>query len=143
MNRMFQASALYFTRSITSRRTLFPVVFCLVASSAFAAPQSAQTIYHDSCSLCHAEENARDNRLGAPLIGDQAAWAPRLAKGRQAMYDAAINGVPGGDMPGRRDYEAAYSEEEMRAAVDYMIRVSAVAAKSKRVGKWVAAEVRE
>lgn len=144
MNRTLRESRPLQIRSGIAIRALLPVCFLVTGSLAFAAPESAQTIYHDSCSLCHSAEHAGDNSTHAPLVGDQAAWAPRIAKGRRALYSAAINGVPKSDMPGRGDYEGTYSEEEMRAVVDYMIRGSTVTvSRSKRSGRWVAADVRE
>src|SRR5690606_2142754 len=60
--------------------------------------------------------------LGAPRIGDAANWAPRLAQGKNTLYDHAINGFKGktGEMPakgGRTDI----SDELARAAVDHML----------------------
>lgn len=40
-----------------------------------------------SCNVCHTQ-----GLMGAPKIGDKAAWAPRLAKGKAVLLDHAKNG---------------------------------------------------
>jgi len=51
-------------------------------------------IYERACMLCHARVGT-----GAPLLGDGAAWAPRLAKGAAALRASVVNGL--GGMPAR------------------------------------------
>jgi len=46
--------------------------------------------YEHSCLLCHGRLNS-----GAPATGDNAAWAPRLAKGLDALVGNARNGIGG------------------------------------------------
>lgn len=55
----------------------------LVASAAHA--DSGREIWAGTCQACHAETLS-----GAPLITDKAAWAPRLAKGMEALYRSAL-----------------------------------------------------
>lgn len=74
---------------------------------------NGQDVYSQVCAACHDTGVA-----GAPALGDEEAWAPRLEKGKEALYDSAINGL--GAMPpkgGKPDL----SDEEVQAAVDYMI----------------------
>ena len=54
-----------------------------------ADPALAQ-VYSASCKLCHANPAS-----GAPLTGDAAAWAPRLAQGIDTLLDHSINGYKG------------------------------------------------
>jgi len=73
-------------------------------------------VYDAVCFACHTPGAA-----GAPKFGDAAAWAPRIAKGVEVLYDHSINGFMGeaGLMPpkgGRPDF----SDEDIKAAVDYM-----------------------
>lgn len=65
------------------------------------------------CAVCHANGIA-----GAPKMGDSAAWTARLAKGTDALYASAINGI--GAMPAKGG-RPNLSEEEVMALVDYMI----------------------
>ena len=43
--------------------------------------------FNKSCNICHGQ-----GLMGAPKIGDKAAWAPRLAKGKAVLLDHAKNG---------------------------------------------------
>ncbi|MBZ5487464.1 cytochrome c5 family protein [Halomonas aquamarina] len=66
-----------------------------------------------SCGACHQAGIA-----GAPATGDHDAWAARLAKGTDALYTSAIKGL--GAMPPKGG-RFNFSDDEIRAAVDYMI----------------------
>lgn len=59
--------------------------------------------------------------MGAPKLGDKAAWGPRIAKGKDALYTSAISGFklmpPKGGNPSLKD-------EEVKAVVDFMISKS-------------------
>lgn len=61
---------------------------------------------------------------GAPAVTDSAAWAPRIEKGKSALYLSALNGVKGSDgkfrMPPRGG-NAQLKDEQVRQAVDYMV----------------------
>ena len=71
--------------------------------------------YEVYCSACHS--NAA---IGAPVIGDKAAWDATLEKGIDAVYENAIVGInampPMGGSP--------LSEEDFKAVIDYMIEES-------------------
>ena len=54
---------------------------------------------------------------GAPKIGDQAAWVPRLKPGLDVVVRSAINGH--GGMPARGGM-ANLTDAEMRSAIVYM-----------------------
>lgn len=74
-------------------------------------------VYEGACKACHGLGIA-----GAPKSGDPAAWAPRIAKGKNTLYEHAIKGFtgPAGIMPakgGRTDV----SDDLVKAAVDHMI----------------------
>lgn len=84
-------------------------------SSAISAV-NGQEIYNQACVVCHGAGIA-----GAPKLGDNANWAPRIAQGVDTMYGHAIKGFQGsaGMMPpkgGRTDL----SDDAIKAAVDYM-----------------------
>ena len=60
---------------------------------------------------------------GAPILGDAAGWADRIAKGNDALYDGGINGIPGTGMIAKGGCMNC-SDDEVKAAVDYMVENS-------------------
>ena len=89
-----------------------------IATTPVAAPivLSGAEAY-SSCAACHASGVA-----GAPLFANKAAWTGRISKGREVLYENAINGFQGnsGYMPAKGG-NTALSDESVKAAVDYMI----------------------
>ena len=79
-----------------------------------------QKVYQASCVACHGAGIA-----GAPLVGNAAAWVSRIEAGADSLYSNAINGFQGssGMMPGKGG-NAALSDDEVKAAVDYMVSQS-------------------
>lgn len=75
--------------------------------------KSGEEIYNTACMACH-----NTGAAGAPKLGDNAAWAPRLAKGTETLYNSAINGLNA--MPPKGG-NASLSDEEVKKAVDYML----------------------
>ena len=75
-----------------------------------------QKIFAAACTACHTAGVA-----GAPKVGDKAAWAPRVKQGNTVLYEHAIKGYQGkaGYMPAKGGSSA--SDEEVKAAVDYMV----------------------
>jgi cytochrome c5 len=82
--------------------------------SSAGANQRGETIYNRSCFSCHAAGVA-----GAPVPGDEAAWAPRIAKGRAALIESVKNGMPPGMPP--MGLCTGCTDEDIAAAVDYML----------------------
>jgi cytochrome c5 len=80
-----------------------------------AAADAGKALYTATCQACHGAGIA-----GAPKFGDKAAWAPRLKQGSAVLYDHAIKGFQGkaGMMPPKGGSTA--SDEDVKAAVDYM-----------------------
>jgi cytochrome c5 len=70
-------------------------------------------VYDKACTVCHGAGIA-----GAPKAGDKAAWSPRIAQGKQTLYDHAIKGIRA--MPAKGG-NAALSDDEVKAAVDVMV----------------------
>ena len=92
------------------------LLFCLSLVGLAVADQhesSGKAVYEKACGSCH-----NSGIAGAPKLGDQDAWAPRLDQGSEALYDSAINGK--GTMPAKGG-QAGLSDAEVKAAVDYMI----------------------
>lgn len=69
--------------------------------------------YKQSCAVCHAAGVA-----GAPKLTDKAAWAPRIAKGKDALYASALKGK--GAMPAKGG-NPSLSDADVKATVDYMV----------------------
>ncbi|MFP4263275.1 MAG: c-type cytochrome, partial [Halomonas sp.] len=67
------------------------------------------------CAACHDSGAA-----GAPVLGDADAWAERIEQGTDTLYESAINGK--GAMPAKGGSSA--SDDEVKAAVDYMVEES-------------------
>ena len=76
-----------------------------------------ERVYKNTCSICH-----RLGLRGAPRLGDTEDWVLRLAQGNEILYDHAVKGYRGskGSMPSRGS-NAKLSEDEVKAAVDYMV----------------------
>lgn len=97
------------------------------AAPSVAAPSPVETtlsgpqVYNAACYLCHSPPGVG----GAPVLGDVAAWQPRLEQGLETLVRHAIEGYMGeaGFMPakgGRVDL----SDEAVASAVDYMVEQS-------------------
>jgi cytochrome c5 len=101
-------------------------VFLLFASMALApAPEAAtgtpsarsgEQVVRFQCVLCHGAGMA-----GAPRIGDRKAWEKRLSAGEEALLRSALQGR--GAMPPNGGL-SDLSPQELRGAIDYMIRSS-------------------
>jgi len=91
-------------------------------TAAATATDSAlgKSVYGKTCALCHGAGIA-----GAPKPGDKDDWGPRIAQGNDTLYKHAIEGFTGakGMMPPRGG-GANLSDDEVKAAVDYMVAQS-------------------
>lgn len=81
--------------------------------TAGGAPKDGPTVFNSVCGACH-----NTGAAGAPKAGDKAAWAPRLAQGKDALYKSAIAGK--GAMPPKGG-AADLSDGEIKAAVDHLL----------------------
>jgi cytochrome c5 len=82
-----------------------------------ALPKSGDEAFQQVCSACHGAGIA-----GAPKAGDKAAWGPRIAKGKDVLYDHALKGFQGGSgvMPAKGG-RADLPDDLVKAAVDHMV----------------------
>lgn len=101
------------TAEMTESKTVEPA-----AEPVQKAALSGEQVYKQSCISCHGTGVA-----GSPKMGDAAAWAPRIAKGNDALYNSAKNGVAGTAMMARGTCVAC-SDAELEAAVDFMISIA-------------------
>jgi cytochrome c5 len=76
-----------------------------------ASLRTGDQVFAAQCTTCHAA-----GALGAPKFGDAAAWAPRIAKGFDALLNSALHGK--GNMPPQSGGD--FSEYEIARAVVYM-----------------------
>ena len=82
---------------------------------AAAVPTTGEQAYATVCSVCHAQ-----GINGAPKVGDHAAWEPRIAQGKEALYSHAIAGK--GNMPARGG--TTWPDATVRMAVDYLVSLN-------------------
>lgn len=85
------------------------------ADAAEQAPRTGEQVYQQFCSTCH-----KTGVANAPKFADKAAWEPRIAKGKDVLYQSAMNGVAGTAMTPKGSCMNC-SDDELKAAVDYMV----------------------
>jgi cytochrome c5 len=85
-----------------------------------AIPANGTAAYETACSACHGAGIA-----GAPKVGDKGAWGPRIAQGKETLYNHALHGFNGktGVMPpkgGRADWP----DDLIKQAVDHIVELN-------------------
>jgi len=85
----------------------------LQVAAAGGGERSGKEVYDTKCATCHATGAA-----GAPKLGDVAAWASRITKGNETLYEHAIKGFNG--MPAK-GLCFDCSDSEIMASVDYLV----------------------
>ena len=83
------------------------------SGSGSSVGMSGQQVYDQFCFACHAT-----GVTDAPKFANADDWAPRVAKGMDAIMESTINGL--NIMPPKGTCMAC-SDDELRTAVDYMI----------------------
>ncbi len=83
------------------------------APAAGGAPKDGATIYNSVCGACH-----NSGAAGAPKLDDKGAWAPRVASGKDALYNSVIGGK--GAMPPKGG-ASDLSDAEIKGTVDYIL----------------------
>jgi len=79
-------------------------------------PKDGATVFNTVCGACH-----NTGAAGAPKAGDKAAWGPRIAQGKDALYKSAIGGKNA--MPPKGG-AGDLSDAEIKAAVDHLVGLS-------------------
>lgn len=98
-----------------------PTVATAPEAEPVATVMTGPQVYNAACNACHGAGVG-----GAPIIGDAAEWAPRIAQGMDVLNDHAINGFDGDAATpmlakgGRVDL----SDQEVIDAVAYMVEES-------------------
>ena len=95
-----------------------------ISTTAPVAERSGEQIVKAQCIKCH-----ETGKGGAPRIGDQAAWIPRLKPGLDVVVRSAINGH--GGMPARGGM-ANLTDAELRSAIVYMFDYPGAAPKASK-----------
>lgn len=85
------------------------------AAAGGGAPRTGEQMYQAACGACHGA-----GTLGAPKLGDAAAWGPRVKTGFDALMASAAKGK--NSMPARGGSDA--SDLELARAVVYMANKS-------------------
>ena len=76
---------------------------------------NAEKSYEANCAMCHSADG-----MGAPVIGDKAAWANYTAKGMDKVYSNGIHGING--MPPKGG--SSLSDANFKSVVDYIVNKS-------------------
>lgn len=80
-----------------------------------SADHPGKKAYEASCAVCHGTD-----AMGAPMVGDKKAWAARLKKGMDKVYNNAIHGING--MPPKGG--TSLPDDKIKEIVDYMVSQS-------------------
>jgi cytochrome c5 len=105
-------------------RFISAAVLCTVtlcSGNAFAADKynaaAGKATYDTSCAACH-----KDGVMGAPKLGDKAAWAPRIAQGIDVMVKKSITGFKGAKgMMAPKGGNPKLTDAQVGNAVAYMV----------------------
>jgi len=87
-----------------------------------ASPEGAvdtgKNVYNSLCFSCHST-----GLPGIPQLGDVEVWADRITRGSELLYERALTGFTGesGIMMPPKGGNPALSDDEIRAAVDFMV----------------------
>ena len=86
------------------------------AAPVAAAGGKGKEVYDSTCFICHTTGVA-----GAPKLDDKEAWVSRTTQGIDTLYDHAINGFMGQGLMPPKGGKADLSDDDVKAAVDYMV----------------------
>jgi len=82
-------------------------------AAAASGPLSGEQVYNQFCFACHTSGVG-----GAPILGDAAAWEPRIAQGVDTLLQHTLNGINA--MPAKGTCMNC-SDDELRDAMQYMV----------------------
>lgn len=98
------------------------------AGSDAAAPTTAgggddvgKKVFDSSCMACHSATSAIPN---VPRITKNDEWAPRIKKGKETLFKHAIEGFNDKGVMPPKGGNAGLSDDEVKAAVTYMVNQS-------------------
>lgn len=109
------------------RRSCVAGVLCLAGMPVIAQDRarlaSGEKVFVSSCKSCHDTGKAEND---APQLSDLVAWKERYGKGLQDLYKSAIEGFSAYFTMPPRGGNAALSDDEVKAAVEYILRRAGV-----------------
>lgn len=88
------------------------------AATASAGGGNGQKVFETACMACHGAASPIPN---VPRITKNDEWAPRIKKGKDTLFNSAINGF--NTMPPKGG-QASLSDDDVKAAVTYMVNQS-------------------
>ena len=83
---------------------------------ASSAKVDGKAVFEANCKMCHG-----GTIPGAPVVGKNDDWAPRIKQGKDTVYKHALEGF--NTMPAKGG-NAGLSDDEVKAAVNYMVNES-------------------
>lgn len=105
----------------------FAVLGCIACAQAPAQDRArlvlGEKVFDSTCRSCHDSGKPQND---APQLSDTAAWKERYGSGIDDLYKSAVEGFTGYYVMPPRGGNAALSDEEVKAAVDYMLRRAGV-----------------
>jgi cytochrome c5 len=78
--------------------------------------KAGEAVFNHACKFCHGV-----GRMGAPRVGDKAAWSERIKQGESKLTDHAFLGYR--NMPARGDCNTC-SDQDIVNAVAYIVDIS-------------------
>ena len=91
----------------------------LVTGSSQLIAAETEDLYKSKCATCHTAGVA-----GAPIFGNKEQWAPRIAKGMDAMMDTALNGSKTNPAMMPKGGFADLTDGQIKALVEHMVNNS-------------------
>ena len=105
----------------------FAVLLCgaVVPAAAEQSPHQAlgEKVFNASCKSCHDTGKPQND---APQLNEQGEWKDRYGKGLPDLYKSAIDGFTAYFAMPPRGGNAALSDDEVKAAVDYLLQRAGV-----------------
>ncbi|MFK5986569.1 MAG: c-type cytochrome [Pseudomonadota bacterium] len=91
----------------------------LIAGSSQLVAGEGADLYKVKCAMCHAAGVA-----GAPIFGNKEQWAPRIAKGMDALMETALNGSKVNPAMLPKGGSADLTDGQVRLIVEHMVSSS-------------------
>jgi cytochrome c5 len=105
----------------------FAALACIVAMPASAQDGArlalGEKVFVSSCKSCHDTGKQQND---APQLSDLVAWKERYGNGLNDLYKSAIEGFSGYYVMPPRGGNAVLSDDEVKAAVEYMLQRAGV-----------------
>ena len=104
------------------RRCCVAGAICLTCMPVIAQESArlalGEKVFVSSCKSCHDTGKAQND---APQLSERTEWKDRFGKGLADLYKSSIEGFTGYYAMPPRGGNAALSDDEVKAAVDYML----------------------